>query len=155
PLTQIIHNAKARELLWAAANAASESDPVLDVGEKNWHVLNCVLNAMAEPFASSVIRQDLEPPAVKSQRYVFCLTCEPKGDDNERKVRVLLIRKDFVDKVSSGEEIPNKFEDDRHKVRLQTLHAVLEKYKQCKPLRSSKVQEEKDRDPFMEIELYV
>jgi hypothetical protein len=99
-----------------------------------------VLNAVSEHFSGGMMAYDAGQP-LKPVTYLLFLTCEPVGEDRIRKVRAMLLRKDFLEDFPYGEAMP-KLEQDWHRDRIVTLRRAAILYKQ-------------EPDNFLPIEIYV
>ncbi len=88
--------------------------------EDRWHLLNSVLNEVAEKFAAGMIDRDLEIP-VRVERYLVFLTREIDGDVRIHKPRAMVVRKDRLLAGDFAVESGLKLESPHHRKRLATL----------------------------------
>jgi len=135
----IFLNKAATETILKAAKAATETNPILPLPEKEyWYYLNSVLNELSEQFAEGHIKKAQGVP-VSSATYLICLTCESAPDLRMRKIRVMVIQKPFL--IALGANQPT-LEKPNHHTRWKTLKTMAEEY-QKRPWQ------------FLEVELAV
>lgn len=111
-----------------AAQLTTKEQPFLVLGDAQWLFLNSALNEMAERFAEGQMAADMGQPCV-IHRYILGGTCERDGDVRTRKIRIMIARADFLDKINAGgfENRPH-FEATHHHVRWKTLLKMAELY---------------------------
>jgi len=135
--SEVFLNKVATELISSAAGRTGADSALLSLPkEERWFLLNAVLNELSEKFSEGFLRRDLQLP-VRSAIYLVCLTYESAGDLKTRKIRVMIVRKDFLTALPAE---PPRFERPHHKTRWQTLHQLAASYAA-------------DPDQFLEVEL--
>lgn len=118
-------NQSAVERVLASAKLTTAKNPFLPLPQADyWYFLNQVLNELAEKFATSSLKRDLNL-SVTSARYLICLTSESAGEIRTRKVRAMIIRKDQLLTLPTEKPI---FESEHHITRWETLHLMKEAY---------------------------
>ncbi|MCB9830841.1 MAG: hypothetical protein H6807_00070 [Planctomycetes bacterium] len=125
---EVLLNGLAVAALREAGQKTSESDPVIHLAEADrWHILNAVLNEVAENFKEGLFARDLGLPVVVG-RYVFCLTNEVAGDLRTRKIRVMIQRPELL--AEDGPELQSlELASPHHRTRLETLAAMRRQYR--------------------------
>ena len=107
-----------------AAEKTSLSNPFIDVGEKNWAVLNNLLNTISGRFAEGFIAKDAGLPT-KTLHYLLALTWERGDDLRTEKLRVMLIQKDHLQLFDSDEfRTSLNLELAHHSQRVETLRMM-------------------------------
>jgi hypothetical protein len=140
-LEEVFLNSVAIEKVRAASRQTTEANPILPIArEDRWFLLNFVLNSVAERFSSGLMRYDAGQP-LKPVTYMLFLTCEVLGEDRIRKVRAMMLRKDWLENFPYPESMP-KLEKEWHRDRIVTLRRAAELYR-------------KEPDNFMALEIYV
>ncbi len=140
-LEEVFLNPIAIELVRAASLKTTVDNPMLPIEPKDrWFLLNFVLNAVAERFSDGLVRFDAGESR-KPVLYLLFLTCERVGEDRIRKVRAMMLRKDFVLDFPYRDTMP-QLEKDYHADRVVTLRRAAEVYR-------------KEPDNFLPIEIYV
>ena len=138
---EIFINDEAVAMLLEAARKTDEKDPIVHLPESDrWHILNAVLNEIAENFKAGLFARDMGL-SVKVQRYLFCITREVAGGMKARKIRVMMVRPEILEAEefdTSGVEL----EQPQHSTRLETLQAMREAWKH-------------DPEDFMSLEIVV
>lgn len=118
---EIFLNQAASRVVVAASQKTTADDPLLRLPESDyWYYLNAILNEISEKFATGAIRKDLGAPVTCAQ-YVVCLTCEAAGSLRQKKLRVMVIRKDLLENLP--EETP-AFDSPNHQTRWNTLQQL-------------------------------
>jgi hypothetical protein len=80
-LEEVFLNPHAVELVQEAARRTTADNPLLPIRKEDaWFILNFVLNAVAERFASGEVRRDAGQP-VAAVTYAICMTCEHLGEE--------------------------------------------------------------------------
>ena len=105
-----------------------------------WHLLNAVLNEVAEKFAQGMVDRDMGLP-VQTTRYVLFLTREVDGDVRTHKPRAMLARKDHL--------LAGRYDSDDAPLALESPHHQ----KRVRTLREARVLLEAEPDHFMELEI--
>ena len=113
-----------------AAEKTSLNNPFIDVGEKNWAVLNNLLNTVSGRFAEGFLAKDAGLPTT-TLHYLLALTWERGDDLRTEKLRVMLIRKDHLQSFGSDEFRANlELELEHHSQRVETLRMMQELHTQ-------------------------
>jgi hypothetical protein len=108
-----------------AAKQTTAADPIIPLAQDDyWFFLNGALNEVSEKFATGFLKRDLGA-SVQTGRYLLCLTNECDGDIRTRKIRVMLIQQQLLEKLP--EEQP-ELESPNHSTRWKTLQAMSERY---------------------------
>ncbi len=140
-LEEVFLNPLAIEKIRNASLKTSVQNPIIPMEKKDrWFLLNFVLNAVAEHFSSNLVRYDAGEP-LRPVQYLLFLTAESVGEDRIRKVRAMLLRKDYFDNFPYTETLP-KLEQEWHADRIVTLRRAIELYA-------------KEPDNFLQLEVYV
>lgn len=135
----IFLNSVASETAEQAARKTTPENPLLPLPQSEyWYYLNSVLNEVAEKFALGEIRRDLGLPVTRG-RYLICLTCESAGEMRTRKIRAMLIQKQFLENLPATTP---SLEHPTHITRWETLRTLSQEYR-------------KSPWQFLEIELSV
>lgn len=122
----VLGSAVASEQLIAAAAQTQAGQPFLSMpDDEDWtFTLRACLNVLSEKSASVYLAQAVGVP-VKTATFVFGITCEKEEAVRTRKIRVILIAKDLLQKhfVPAAPEPPDAFklEHPLHKLRIETL----------------------------------
>jgi len=126
-LDEIFLNTYATGIVAAAGEKTTPDDPIVPLPEsETWHILNSLLNAVAEEFKEGAVRRDMGLP-VRVERYYLCLTREKADDIKQDKLRAMMIKQDLL---KSFPKTDLKLESPHHSLRVQTLRqmaAALEK----------------------------
>jgi hypothetical protein len=118
---EVFLNSVATNIVLSAAANTTNKDPLLQLPKEDaWHILNSVLNAVAEEFSEGVVRRDMGLPT-KTERYCLCLTHEVADDVKQDKIRVMMIRSELLANLPA--KAPH-FELAHHQLRFQTLQAM-------------------------------
>jgi hypothetical protein len=140
-LEEVFLNTVAIDKVRAASLRTTADNPLLPIAkEDRWYLLNFVLNSVAERFSEGLMRYDAGQP-LRPVTYVVFLTCEVLGEDRIRKVRAMMLRKDWLENYPYAETMP-KLEKEWHRDRVVTLRRAAELYR-------------KEPDHFMALEIYV
>ncbi|MEX0717889.1 MAG: hypothetical protein WD066_14945 [Planctomycetaceae bacterium] len=125
PLRDILlGNETAMRRVLAAAQRTSKENPFLALPEaESWHVLNAVLNEISERCALGTLAADMGLP-VRRAPYVFGLTCERDDDVKVRKLRIMLVRSELIERIRGKKAAAAKFESPSHHVRWRTLQTM-------------------------------
>lgn len=135
----IFLNSVASDTAEKAARNTTPTNPLLPLPQKDyWYYLNSVLNEVAEKFALGEIRRDLGLPVTRG-KYLICLTCECAGEMRTRKIRAMVIQKQYLENLP---ETTPSLEHPTHVTRWETLKILAAEYK-------------KNPWQFLEIELSV
>ncbi len=127
-LPEMFPNAIVVEKIRSAAKRTTVQNPMLPIAKADcWYLLNFVLNHVAEHFVQGVVRMDAGIPVTKVVYGLF-LTCEHMGEERIRKVRAMLIRKEFLESFPYPEKMP-ELENPWHSDRILTLRKASEVYK--------------------------
>lgn len=122
-MLDVLLNERAVQCVREAADQTTESQPILPLPEDDrWHVLNAVLNEIAEQFKEGLIAADQGLPVQRSD-YAFCMVNEVAGDMKTRKVRVMMVRPEVLEDESIDFDALN-VEVDHHRTRLKTLKSM-------------------------------
>ena len=125
---EVFLNSMAVDAVLAATDRVNEKDPVLHLPEGDrWHVLNAVLNEIAELYPRGTLARDMGLPT-RVQRYIFCLTFESAGAINTRKVRVQVLRPELLD-PDQTQLSTLEVEHPNHRTRIATLEELQRQYK--------------------------
>ena len=136
---EIFINDAAVSTLLKAASETNESDPIIHFGKKDrWHLLNAVLNEIAENFGQGLFARDMSLP-VAEKRYLFCMTREVDGDMRARKIRVMMIQPEFLESEDC-DFAELEVEHPHHATRLKTLAIMRRAW-------------HKDNEDFMALEI--
>jgi hypothetical protein len=121
-LDEIFLNPVAVKKVRTLARLATKEQPILPIDkEDRWYLLNFVLNAVAERFATGVFRADAGV-AVQKVMYLIFLTCEQDGDDRIRKVRALVVQEtDLNDFPYADPSVTLHLEAAYHIDRVETI----------------------------------
>ncbi len=102
-----------------AISKITDQDPLLRFEEKDiWHILNVILNQIAEEFSAGTMKQDMGIE-VTTKTYTFCLTYETAGEMRTRKPRIMIIEKEKLSNFPETEDFV--LESELHRARIQTL----------------------------------
>jgi hypothetical protein len=124
--SDIFLNAVAVEKVTAAARKTTEQQPLLPLPKEDyWYYLNAVLNEVAERFSHGELKRDLGE-AVRTEKYLICLTSEASGEIRTRKVRAMLIQKRVLESLPAE---PPRFEHPSHTFRWQTLKILADEWR--------------------------
>jgi hypothetical protein len=122
----IFLNSVASEAAEKAARNTTAQNPLLPLPQKDyWYYLNSVLNEVAEKFSLGEIRRDMGLP-VNRAKYLICLTCECAGEMRTRKVRAMVIQKQYLENLPPN--VP-KLDHPSHITRWETLQIMAAEYK--------------------------
>ncbi|HEY2787371.1 MAG TPA: hypothetical protein VGJ05_20615 [Fimbriiglobus sp.] len=126
-LEEVFLNRVAVQKITAASRQTTTENPILPIPkEDRWFLLNFVMNAVAEQFASGHVKRDAGEK-VAIVRYALFLTCEQVGDERIRKVRAMLLRKDLLETFPYADSMPS-LENPWHADRIKTLRRAVELY---------------------------
>lgn len=127
-ITEVLLNEQAVSLLEEASRKTSAADPIIHLPEADrWHILNAVLNEIAEHFKEGLFARDMGLP-VEVGRYCFCLTNEVAGDLKTRKIRVMIQRPELL--AAEGPDLVGlKLSSPHHRTRLETLAVMRKQYR--------------------------
>jgi hypothetical protein len=126
-LEAVFLNPVAIEKVQLAAKECTKDQPLLIFPkEDRWFILNFVLNAVAEQFAPGQVRQDAGA-AVTKVKYALFLTCEVVGDERIRKIRAMLIQKQYLESFPYIDTLP-QLENPWHEDRIRTLRQAAALY---------------------------
>jgi hypothetical protein len=118
---EIFLNQAACRAVITASQKTTSDDPLLKLPESDyWYFLNAILNEISEKFATGAVRKDLGAPVTCAQ-YVMCLTCEIAPTIRQKKIRVMVVRKDLLENLP--EEAP-AFDSPNHSTRWKTLQQM-------------------------------
>ena len=124
----ILNNKHGRNMLLKAARAARSSakTPFLDLTpEDTFLVLNAILNELSESFAAGALARSMGRP-VQAKWYVFGVTCEWDDEVKNRKIRVMIIAEDLLEKL---DRLPTlEYQHPWHHVRHETLLTMRKLY---------------------------
>lgn len=124
-LREVFLNDIASQKVLEAAGKTTAADPILPIApDDRWHLLNAVLNEVAETFSAGTLARDLGLP-VRAQRYLICLTNEVAGPVRTQKVRAMVVRRD---RLLAGAFENLALESDHHSTRLDTLRHMRATY---------------------------
>ena len=102
----------------AAAHKTTAANAILPLRkDERWYLLNAVLNAISERFATGFLKRDMGLP-VDAAVYLVCLTYENAGELKTRKIRAMLIQKSVL--LHLPQTVP-QFESPHHVTRYETL----------------------------------
>lgn len=122
----IFLNSVASDAVEKAARRTTPENPLLPLPQKDyWYYLNSVLNEVAEKFALGEIRRDLGLPVTRG-KYLICLTCECAGEMRTRKIRAMVIQKQYLENLPGATP---SMEHPSHVTRWETLRAMAVEYK--------------------------
>jgi hypothetical protein len=122
---EVFLNSIAINMVLKAAQSTTKEKPLLELPEEDaWHILNSVLNSIAEEFQDGVVARDLGMPT-QSAVYVICLTHEVADDIRQDKIRVMLVREDLLRNLPTK---PVDLERPHHSLRLKTLECMSAAY---------------------------
>lgn len=120
---KVWQNEIAVDSLLAAAEKATKDFPFVSLENKEdqeW-VKKSVLNFLSEKFSEHFIFEDMGA-AVKSQNYIFAITCEKYGDVPSQKIRIMLIDEEKIKQFgSSTNDRKIRVEVPHHNNRVETL----------------------------------
>lgn len=122
-LIEILKNEAAVEELLQLAAKTTEKDPIIHLGRNSWHLLNAVLNEVAEKFADGVLAEDLKMQVVKAE-YLLVLTNERAGDLRIQKIRAMMIRADQLKLIRDQRPDLRAVTSTHHWTRWDTLDAI-------------------------------
>jgi hypothetical protein len=115
----------ATERVLAAAKKTYAVNPILPLpADDRWFMLNAVLNELSEQFATGFVKRDMGLP-VQTAVYLICLTYENDGALMTRKIRAMIVRKEFL--LNLPKE-PPKLERPHHIRRFLTLQQMAAAY---------------------------
>ncbi len=135
--TILLNNEHGKKVVLRAAHRSTLDRPFLELPRRDaWTVLNAILNELSEQFAVGHLARSMGAP-VKSQWYVFGLTCEKHREVRMNKLRVMIIEKSLLENIDRYEDL--RFERESHHIRLQTLKRMREI--QLDPTRSHNLME--------------
>lgn len=119
-----------QELVNKVLKAAKEKDVLLKMDkDTQWLVNNSILNEIAERFAEGQLAH-AQGITVSTEPYLFCLTCEKDDDVRIRKLRVMLIHKNMIDRILDPDSKMPNFERPYHNVRWDTLRQMAKAWKE-------------------------
>ena len=125
-IDEVFLNKVAVSRLLNAATKTTAKNPIVPLPKADyWFYLNSALNEISEKFAFGFIRRD-SGKDVESHNYTICLTNEFDGAIRTRKIRVMIVRTDLLNKLP--DEIP-KLESPNHKTRWNTLNFMANRIK--------------------------
>ncbi len=111
--------------LLAAAKRTTAENPIIPLPRDDyWFFLNAALNEVSEKFANGFMMRDIGAP-IRMRKYVLCLTNECDGEIRTRKLRVMLIQQQLLEKLP--EEMP-ALESPNHETRWRTLQLLASRY---------------------------
>ena len=127
-LEEIFPNALVVAKVREAAQMTTRENPLLPIAKSDcWYLLNFVLNHVAEHFTQGVVKMDAGVPVTKVV-YALFLTCEQVGEERIRKVRAMLIRREFLESFPYPDSLP-ELENSWHSDRVATLRKAAEVFK--------------------------
>jgi hypothetical protein len=127
-LEEMFPNALVVEKVRDAALRTAADNPMMPIDKKDcWYLLNFVLNSVAEHFVQGVIKMDAGVPVTKTVYGLF-LTCEQVGEERIRKVRAMLLKKEFLENFPYPDTMP-ELENSWHADRIVTLRRAAAAYK--------------------------
>lgn len=124
----VFHNDSMIDVVRRRAREVKVGEPILRFADKDeaWHILNTVLNQIAERFVEGVIRKDMGL-STTTKWYTFCLTFEIDGGIRIQKLRVMMIEKEKLLAFPDSGDIT--VESEKHKIRIETLRSMKKELK--------------------------
>lgn len=127
-LEEMFPNALVVEKVRDAAMKTTVDNPMMPIDKKDcWFLLNFVLNNVAEHFVQGVVKMDAGAPVTKTVYGLF-FTCEQVGEERIRKVRAMLLRKEYLENFPYPDSMP-ELENAWHSDRIVTLRRAAAAYK--------------------------
>jgi len=123
----LLNNGTAMSIVRQSQKLTPIDEPFLQFAHRGdcWHILNSLLNTIAEINAQALIAKDLGVP-VKSDWYWFGITFEKWPDIKLQKLRVMLVKQELLVALPS---MPTpRFEISHHKERWKTLQRMAQIY---------------------------
>jgi len=138
---EIFLNPIAAEQFERYAMQTDEQTSIVKIPEKDrWHLLNAVLNEVAEKFAAGMVDRDMGIH-VQTRMYLLFLTREVDGDVRTHKPRAMLARRDqLLEGWFDSDDAPLALESPHHRKRIKTL-------------REARILYEQDPDHFLALEI--
>ncbi len=129
-LADLYVNRAMLDVVIKAIRKTDSSNPLLLFSEEEaWHILNPILNKIAELYSLQTMRMDAGME-VEKRTYLFCLTFENEADVRSRKPRIFITEKDkFLEFPDEG-EVDVISASHHMKGRVQTLRLLKQKYKE-------------------------
>jgi len=127
-IEEVFLNPIAIEKIQKSARLCTTDKPLLPIPKDDrWFLLNFVLNAVAEQFVLGYVKRDAGEKIV-AVKYMLFLTCEVVGDERIRKVRAMLLKKEWLEEFPYMESLP-QLENPWHIDRIRTLRQAVALYK--------------------------